>query len=368
MSPTRSSSSASGRDGRTSITEVARHAGVSIATVSRVVSEADYAVSPATRQRVLEAARDLDYVPNALARGLLKRHLPLVGVIVHDITDPYFSEVVRGVEDAASAEGYLVITCSSERDPERESAYVRLLRSMRAAAVIFAGSGIDDERLNHEIRRHAQAIRGYGAAVVHLSPHALGEPEVGVDNAGGVAAMVAALVGLGHRRIAFLAGPTSLYVARDRQEGYRQGLAAAGIPFDGRLLVRTSFDQEGGIRGVDDLRATGARFTAICCANDLLALGALQRLGELSIDVPGDVSVAGFDDVRATAMTRPSLSTVRLPLREMGRRGYEHAAQVLAGEEPERKTLPLSLVLRQSTGPPPSKPAGRPRRQGGRIR
>ena len=114
-----------------SITEVARLAGVSVATASRVVSASDYPVSAATRERVLDAARTLDYVPNALARGLLSKQIPVVGVIVHDITDPYFSEVVRGVEDAASKGGFLVITCSSDRDPDREHSYVRLLRSMR---------------------------------------------------------------------------------------------------------------------------------------------------------------------------------------------------------------------------------------------
>ena len=183
-----------------SITDVARLAGVSTATVSRVVSASPYAVSPATRARVLDAARELDYVPNALARGLLKSYIPVVGVIVHDITDPYFAEVVRGVEDAASQGGFLVVTCSSDRDPEREHSYVRLLRSMRAATLIFAGSGLDDPSLNAEMRRHAAAMRAYGAAVVHLSPHASGEAEVGVDNAAGIATMVAALVGLGHRR------------------------------------------------------------------------------------------------------------------------------------------------------------------------
>src|SRR6476620_4986055 len=114
-----------------SITEVARLAGVSTATASRVVSASGYPVRAATRERVLEAARVLDYVPNALARGRLKSRVPVVAVIVHDITDPYFAEIVRGVEDGAAAAGYLVITCSSERDAERERSYVRLLRSMR---------------------------------------------------------------------------------------------------------------------------------------------------------------------------------------------------------------------------------------------
>ena len=124
------------------------------------------------RARCSRPPATLDYVPNALARGLLKSRVPVVGVIVHDITDPYFAEVVRGVEDAASAAGYLVITCSSERDAEREPSYVRLLRSMRAAAVVFAGSGLDDPALNEEMDRHLAAMRADGAAVVHLSPHA----------------------------------------------------------------------------------------------------------------------------------------------------------------------------------------------------
>ena len=337
-----------------SITEVARLAGVSIATASRVVSAADYPVSPGTRARVLEAARTLDYVPNALARGLLKSQVPVVGVIVHDITDPYFSEVVRGVEDAASASGYLVITCSSERDAARESSYVRLLRSIRAAAVIFAGSGLDDPVLNEELPRHVAAMRDYGAAVVHLSPHALGPPEIGVDNAGGIAAMVAAMTGLGHLRIAFLAGPPLLYVARERLAGYRRGLSAAGIPLDPGLVISTSFDQDGGARAVDQLLAGDAPFTAICCANDLLALGALQRLGELGIEVPRAVSVAGFDDIRTAAMTAPSLSTVRLPLREMGRRGFTYAARVLGDDAVAPESLPTEVILRDSTSAPPT--------------
>ncbi|HEX5148918.1 MAG TPA: LacI family DNA-binding transcriptional regulator [Candidatus Limnocylindrales bacterium] len=336
-----------------SITEVARLAGVSTATASRVVSSSDYPVSQATRERVLEAARTLDYVPNALARGLLKSRVPVVAVIVHDITDPYFSEVVRGVEDAASAAGYLVITCSSERDAERERSYVRLLRSIRAAAVVFAGSGLDDPVLNVDIERHLAAMRADGAAVVHLSPHAGGAPEVSVDNAAGIAAMVAALVELGHRRIAFLAGPRRLFVARQRLAGYRQGLADAEIPYDERLVIGTTFDTDGGAAGVDALLASGIAFTAICCANDLLALGALQRLIALGIDVPGTVSVAGFDDIATAALTAPSLSTVRLPLREMGRLGFEQADRALAGEAPEPRVLPTEVVLRGSTAPPP---------------
>lgn len=340
----------------TSITQVARLAGVSIATASRVVSEADYPVSAGTRERVLTAARELDYVPNALARGLLKSQIPVVGVIVHDITDPYFAEVVRGVEDAAESGGYLVITCSSERVGAREASYVRLLRSMRAAGVIFAGSGMDDPASVEELPRHVAALRASGAAVVHLSPHSQGAPEISVDNQAGIASMVAALVGLGHRRIVFMAGPASLYVARERLLGYRRGLAEAGIPVDEKLIVDTGFSAEAGARAIDDVFAAqleaGTDFTAILCANDLLALGALQRLHEHGIDVPGDVSVAGFDDIPVAAMTAPSLSTVRLPLREMGRRGFDVAIRSLTGEQIQPQLLPTEVVMRDSTAPP----------------
>ncbi len=341
-----------------SITEVARLAGVSIATASRVVSSADYPVSAATRARVLDAAAALDYVPNALARGLLKSQIPVVAVIVHDITDPYFAEVVRGVEDAASPAGYLVITCSSERDAERETSYVRLLRSMRAAGVIFAASGLDDPDSNQEIEKHLAAMRADGAAVVHLSPHALGDADVGVDNEAGMASMVGALVELGHREIAFLAGPSSLFVARARLAGYRRGLEAAGIRYDERLVIHTSFDRDGGALGVDTLLDGPVSFTAIQCANDPLAMGALARLAELGIEVPGRVSVAGFDDVPVASITSPSLSTVRLPLREMGRRGFAEAARVLDGEELDRTVLPTELAMRASTAAPSGRGVG----------
>lgn len=339
-----------------SITDVARLAGVSTATVSRVVSASSYAVSPATRARVLDAARTLDYVPNALARGLLKSHIPVVGVIVHDITDPYFAEVVRGVEDAASVGGFLVVTCSSDRISEREHSYVRLLRSMRAATLIFAGSGLADPALNVEVAKHVAAMQGYGAAIVHLSPHARGDADVGVDNTASIASMVQALVALGHRRIAFLAGPTSLYVSHQRLDGYRRGLAEASLPFDERLVVSTGFNREAGALGVDTLLTGEAPFTAVFAANDLLALGAMERLASLGINVPGDVSVAGFDDIQPAAMATPSLSTVRLPLHEIGRRAYVFAEQVLAGNQPDREVLPTELRMRASTASPPAVP------------
>jgi LacI family transcriptional regulator len=337
----------------TSITEVARLAGVSIATASRVVSEADYPVSAHTRERVLHAARELDYVPNALARGLLKSQIPVVGVIVHDITDPYFAEIVRGVEDAAESGGYLVITCSSERDGARETSYVRLLRSMRAAGVIFAGSGLDDPASIEELPRHVAALRASGAAVVHLSPHGLGAPEISVNNSDGIARMVELLADMGHTRIAFMAGPQTLHVARERLYGFRRGMEIAKLKLDPNIVIETGFSADAGARAIDELMdkriVPGVDFTALMCANDLLALGALQRLHEHGISVPRGVSVAGFDDIPVAAMTAPPLTTVHLPLRDMGRLGFDAAIRALNGETLTPQILPTDIVLRDST-------------------
>jgi DNA-binding LacI/PurR family transcriptional regulator len=165
--------------------------------------------------------------------------------------------------------------------------------------------------------------------------------------------MVGALAELGHREIAFLAGPSSLFVARARLAGFRRGLAAAEIAFDERLVIHTSFDREGGALGVDTLLDGPAPFTAIACANDPLAMGALARLAELGIDVPGAVSVAGFDDVPVASITSPGLSTVRLPLREMGRLGFVEAARVLGGDDLVSTVLPTELAMRGSTAAPP---------------
>ena len=341
-------------DSVASITDVARLAGVSTATVSRVVSEAPYAVSAATRERVLDAARELDYVPNALARGLLKSYIPVVGVIVHDITDPYFSEVVRGVEDAASRGGFLVITCSSDRDPEREHSYVRLLRSMRAATLIFAGSGLDDPVLNSAMRRHTAAMRAYGAAVVHLSPHASGEAEVGVDNAAGIASMIAALAGLGHRQIAFLAGPT---------------IALRGAPASGRVSARPRRGgppvrraprrehrvQPGGRRPRDRpaARRRGAVHRGLRCERPPRARRPAPP-GRARHRRPGPGLRRGLrrhpdgSDHGAAASRRCDCRSTRSAgAASSTPRGCS------TGSGPRREVLPTELVLRESTGPAP---------------
>ncbi len=324
-----------------SITDVARLAGVSTATVSRVRPSAPYAVSP-RRARVCSMPHGtLDYVPNALARGLHKSHIPVVGVIVHDITDPYFSEVVRGVEDAATPGGYLVITCSSDRNAERENSYVRLLRSMRAATLIFAGSGLDDPTINAEMRKHIAAMRGYGAAVVHLSPHASARRTSASTTRRASPAWSPSSSALGPPPDRLPRRPDDRCTSPARRlDGYRRGLAEADIPFDERLVVSTGFNREGGALG--DRHAAGRGRAVHGRLRRQRSAGARRPgpAGRAGIDVPREVSVAGFDDIQTAAMASPRLSTVRLPLHEIGRRGFSFAERQLAGERPRQRGAP----------------------------
>jgi DNA-binding LacI/PurR family transcriptional regulator len=161
---------------------------------------------------------------------------------------------------------------------------------------------------------------------------------------------------MGHRRICYVTGPTWLYVANERLEGYRRGLAETGIELDPALIVESTFDQAGGAAAVDTLISRKIDFTAITCANDLLAIGAMTRLQQLGIAVPGDVSVAGYDDIAVAALTTPALSTVRVPLRDLGRRAFEYAVDLLATQPQPPIELPTELVLRESTAPPPAIP------------
>ncbi len=289
-------------------------------------------------------------MPNALARGLLKSTLPVVGVIVHDITDPYFAEVVRGVEDAANRAATWSITCSSERSGERENSYVRLLRSMRAG-----GRHLRRQRPGR-CRRSTRSWPGTSPPCARQAPpwctsrRTLGEPEVGVDNVGGIAADDRrAGRDWGIDAIAFLAGPASLYVARERLAGYRRGLGAAGIDVDERLIVETGFDRGRRAAGVDVLLDGGVQFSAIAAPTTCSRWARCSGWQSCGVRRSGRRVGGRLRRHPVAALTAPSLSTVRLPLREMGRRGFECAIRLLAGEPVEPRSLPTEVVLRDST-------------------
>lgn len=346
-----------------SIADVAEAAGVSPATASRVLSNSTYPVRDETRERVLAAARETGFRPNLLARALATSRTSIVSVIVHDISDPYFGEVVRGLEDRASAHGYQVLVSSSDRDPAREVQVLELLLGYQVDAVVFAGGGLDDDEYASEIEQLLRAFADDEGAVVHLAPHPGADVQVTVDNVEGAERMTSHLLELGHRQIGFIAGPSHLSTARLRLDGYRQALESAGLAIDPSLVEIGHFTSTGGRAATRALLDRRPDITALFAANDMMALGVVSELQDRHLSVPGDVSVAGFDDLPVTAFVSPPLSTVSVPMRQLGEHGFDAVIRILEGRTVSSVVLPTGLVVRASTATPgntvhPLRPGG----------
>ena len=331
--------------------DVAKRAGVSPATVSRVLSASPHAVREETRQRVIEAASDLDFHPNMLARGLVTARTQVLGVIVHDVSDPYFGEIVRGLEDAANLRDHRVFVCSSDRDPERELAYVRALMGHRADAIVFAGGAIEDRRYQADLRRLLNAFRERGGVVVMLAPHAYQAPSVTIDNQAATRDMTSYLIALGHRRIGFIAGPERIRTSAVRLAGHREALETIGEAFDPDLVEDGGFTTEGGAKATVELLDRRPDVSAIFAANDVMAFGVLHALAGMDVRVPEDVSVAGFDDIQLAGFALSPLTTVRVPMSELGQLGAQVALNALAGRWVRSIRLTTEIVVRDSTRP-----------------
>lgn len=334
---------------RISIRDVALQADVSPATASRVLSGSAHPVRHETRLRVLEAAAELDFNPNMIARGLVTTRTHVLGVVVHDVSDPYFGEVVRGLEDAANLRDHRVFVCSSDRDPDRELAYVRALIGHRVDAIVFAGGAIEDRSYRTQLRRLLEGFRSLGGVVVTVAPHTLRAPSVTVDNTAGARDMTTHLLDLGHRRIAFVAGPERLRTSHLRLAGYREGLTDAGVTSDPALVEAGGFTTEGGAKAAATLLDRTPDLTAIFAANDVMAFGVLHELASRGLRVPDDVSVAGFDDISMARFALPPLSTVRVPMTELGQQGAHLVFEALSGRRVRSQRLPTEIVTRAST-------------------
>lgn len=334
----------------TSLRDVARTAGVSVSTASRVLSGSSHPVSATARSRVLDAAERLGFEPNRLARALATARSQTIGVMVHDVSDPYFAEIIRGLEDVAGARDHALFVTSSDRDPDKELALVRALMSHRVDAMILVASGLNNPGYVTELGQLLGRYRALGGVVVTMSEHSYQAPRVVIDNRRAMQSVVQHLVDLGHTSIAYLTGPPELAVSEARLDGYRLALEEAGIAFDEALVACGWFSMEGGAEATEALLA--GEPTAMLAANDLMAIGALRRLLDLGRSVPDEVSVAGVDDIEFAAYASVPLTTVRIELAEFGRRGAELAFQLLDGEAPSSPVeMEHELVVRASTGP-----------------
>jgi DNA-binding LacI/PurR family transcriptional regulator len=339
----------------TTIRDVARHAGVSTATVSRVIS-GSVAARPQTRARVLAAAETLGYRPSAVARSLKLRTTRTLGLLVTDIQNPYYPEIVRAVEDAALERNLAVLLCNGADDPSREETYLDLLVDRRVDGIIIASSGLQE--------RHGAwlARRSVPVVLVNWAAPDLPLPAILGDNRAGGRLATEHLLTLGHRRIGHLSAPARNAAAAERLAGIEEALAGARLDPGSLVVVEGDGQVAGGERAALDLLERMPDVTGIVCYNDLTAIGAVRALRSLGRQVPADISIVGYDDIALSAWVDPPLTTIAQQTSEMGRWAVRRVGELIgrgAGGDglgsavgPPPVILPIELRARASTGPP----------------
>jgi len=340
------------------IGDVARRAGVSTATVSRVLAGLGGARAD-TRERVLDAARELGYRPSAVARSLKLRTTQTLGLIITDIENPFFPQLVRAVEDVAREHGFALLLCNATDDPDREASYLDLLVDRRVDGVVIAVSGLG--------ARHGEWLAEPPLPVVLVNTVAPGlpHPSIASDSADGGRQAAAHLLDLGHRRIGVLTAGVRNADAPARVAGVRRALEERGLAAGAVPIVVGEPGVGGGEAALERLLADAPDTTGVIAYNDLMAIGAMRAIRASGRTVPGDISVVGFDDVAIAAYTDPPLTTIAQAIGELGRWAVERLverlsddAAMLNGGEPASRpasgtVLPVRLVARGSSGPPP---------------
>ncbi|MEJ8635110.1 LacI family DNA-binding transcriptional regulator [Streptomyces sp. NPDC006475] len=349
------------------LSDVAARARVSPATVSRVLN-GNYPVAASTRERVLRAVDELDYVLNGPASSLAAATSDLVGILVNDIADPFFGIMagaaqteIGGQEGTGRAGGEkLAVVCNTNGSPDRELTYLTLLQRQRAAAVVLTGGALEDPAHIAAMSSKLAKLADAGTRVVLCGRPPLPGSEsivaaLAFDNRGGGRRLTEHLLSLGHRRIGYVAGPTERTTTRHRLEGHRAALAAAGITEDqDRLTVHGPYARQSGYDATLELLRRDPALTAIVAANDTVALGACAALRDQGLRIPEDISVAGFDDLPFSVDAVPALTTVRLPLYEAGARAGRLAMGREAAPPGGIATIGAELMARESTGRPKS--------------
>jgi LacI family transcriptional regulator len=324
--------------------EVAERAGVSVTTVSHVINNSR-PVNPQTRERVEEAMQALGYQPNVLARSLRQGVTHTIGIILPDSTNPYFSEVVRGIEDTSFDQGYSVILCNSDNDLDKEHHYINVLVEKQVDGIIFVAAGLSAENIN--------ALQARGIPLVLVDRRV---PDVQVDNVladnqrGGWMATTH-LIELNHQVIGCIAGPEGVRLSSDRVDGYFQALEAANLHSDSSWIVEGDFQYQSGYEGAKALYNLLPSPTAIFACNDLMAIGAYRFAHENNLTIPEQLSIVGFDDIRLAAYTNPPLTTIHQSKHEMGTKAAELLMERIADQElgPRQEILEINLVIRGST-------------------
>ncbi|MEV6543144.1 LacI family DNA-binding transcriptional regulator [Streptomyces sp. NPDC051665] len=332
--------------------DVARSAGVSVATVSHVLNDTR-PVLPATRQAVLTAIEELGYTPNTLARSLVTSRTRSIGLAVSAISNPYFTEILQGVEAGALEQGYSLLIADPHDDPEHERTVVQLLHERRVDGMIVAPSAAPDALVAY-LGRHSVPTVFLDRMVEAPSDDAPPVDQVCAENVEPTAHLVTHLTGLGHRRIGLVAGLPGLSTTRERITGYRHGLAAAGLPYDERLLTYGDSESAAAERATEKLLSLAAPPTALVTANNAMTIGALRALRERGLSVPGDLALCCFDDFAWADLFEPRLTAIAQPSKEIGAQAVRLLLDRLASPDRPARVLrlPCAFVHRTSCGCP----------------
>jgi len=337
--------------------DVARSAGVSVATVSHVLN-GTRPVLPHTRQAVLDAIDLLGYTPNALARSLVTAHTRSIGLAVSATSNPYFTEILQGVETGALEHGYSLLLADPHDDPQHERKVVQLLHERRVDGLIVVPSANPRELVAYVTRHDVPTV--FLDRLVELPPDGPRFDQICGESAEPTARLVTHLAELGHRRIALVAGPPGLSTTRERLTGYRHGLTAAGLPFDARLVGDS--ESAGPERATAALLSLAAPPTALVTADNTMTLGALRVLRDRGLSVPDDIALCCFDDFAWADLLSPRLTAIAQPSKEIGTQAVRLLLERLASPDRPARTvrLPCTFVHRTSCGCPES--TGRPDR------
>lgn len=327
------------------IKDIANLAGVSKTTVSKVINNKADSISKSTRDKIIQIMKEQNYIPNKLAQGLVTKRTKTIGLLIPDIRNPFFTDVSRGVEDFAMEKGYNIILCNTDEDYEKEAQCVLMLSEKMVDGIILAPSS--NKSYEKDI---------YNSLKI---PIVLVDKNIDIENAKGVVKVdnkngtyesTKHLIKKGHKNILYLSGPLKNNIAKERLNGYISALEKYDIVLNKENIIEGKYKYEWSYEYIKNLKSIN--FSAICCANDLMAIGTIQALRERDIRVPQDISVVGFDDIETAKLTNPSLTTVRQPSYKMGKKAIEILINSLNCESMNKEkviTFKPELILRNST-------------------
>ena len=340
---------------RVTITDVALRAGVSKSTVSHVINQTRF-VEESTKQKVLNAIRDLKYRPNSIARSLVSQRTGTAGLLISDVGNPFYHDVIRGVEEIALANGYSIFLCNTVYDLERGMRFIYSLVDRWVDGILFMSSNMNLEML-HEAHRnsiHSVVLDWGGTDLSDLAS------TITIDFTAGIRAAIQHLVSLGHKRIAFAGGPTTMWTARLREQIFLDAIENCQPAVEGIVLPEGDLRIEGGYRAFRALTKLTPRPYAVIAANDLTALGIMWEANNAGYHLPQDLSIIGLDDIDLVSRVTPGLSTIALPRYEIGRLAMQELLALI--REPSHpktnQTVPTHLILRDSTAMAPQGEGG----------